>query len=252
MPTIQLLIVEDDFFVAEEIQNSIEQLGFAVSARVDNGKDAIQQVIKHLPDLAIMDIRIKGEMDGIETASQLAKDYNIPIIYLTDQSDKETYERAKITSPHAFLTKPITPVALQRSIELAITQVYKDQKVKERQQKDLKTGKVFNKHYMLKDRDGLHAIHLEEIKYLIADKQYCFLYAGTKKWHVSRSMGKVLESLHQAEYCRDHILRISKSTCINLKKISRISGNKVIVEEQSFSIGKEGYHDALFQHIETI
>ncbi len=252
MSSIQLLIVEDDFFVAEDIQNSIEALGFEVSARVDNGKAAIQEVIKNPPDLAIMDIRIKGEMDGIETASQLARDYGIPIIYLTDQSDQETYERAKTTSPHAFLAKPFTPIALQRSIELAITQVYKDQKLKEREQEDLKTGKVLNKHYMLKDRDGLHAINLKEIKYLLADKQYCYLYAGDKKWHISRPMGKVLESLHRADYCQNNILRISKSTCVNLEKISQITGNQVLVENESFSIGKEGYYDALYRHIETI
>lgn len=251
MERIQLLVVEDDFFVAEEIQASVETLGFSVSARVDNGKDAIQEVIKNKPDLAIMDIRIKGEIDGIETAAQLGRDYGIPIIYLTDQSDEETYGRARSTSPHAFLTKPVTPVTLQRSIELAITQVYKDQKVKERQAEDLKTGKVLNKHYMLKNKDGLHAILLEKIDCLEADQQYCTLYTENKKFVISRSMGKIIESLHRSEYGKHHLIRISKSHCVNLEKITLIKDNKVTLDKQTFSIGA-GYRKLLFQYIQTV
>ncbi|MBL4710062.1 MAG: response regulator [Flavobacteriales bacterium] len=251
MSSIQILVVEDDFLVAQVIQENIELLGFEVSGWVDNGKDAIQEVVNNKPDLAIMDFLIKGEIDGIETASQLARDYDIPIIYLTDQSDKETYDRAKSTSPHAFLAKPITPLTLQRSIELAITQVYKDQKLKQREADDLETGKVLNKHYMLKDREGLHAISLQEILYLEADKQYCHLTAGNKIWHISRAMGNVLESLHRAAYGKDHIIRISKSTCVNLDKIDKIQGNQVTIGGKEFSFG-EKYRELLFQHIQTI
>lgn len=252
MSNFQILVVEDDFLVAEEIQSNIEELGYEVMARVDNGKDAIQEVITNKADLAIMDIRIKGEMDGIETAAQLAKDHGVPIIYLTDQSDQETFERAKTTSPHAFLSKPFTAVDLQRSIQLAITQVYEEQKAKEKSQDDLDAGKIFKKHYMLKDRDGLHTIVFRDIIYLIADKQYCYLHTEDKNWHISRPMGKVLESLHQADYCKNNIIRINKSNCINLEKITKISGNKVSLSQHTFPIGKDGYHTALFEHIETI
>jgi len=250
MSSIQILIVEDDFLVAEEIQSSVETLGFEVSARVDNGKDAIQEVINNKPDLAIMDIRIKGEMDGIETAAQLGRDYGIPIIYMTDQTDSATYEKAKSTSPHAFLAKPVTAIALQRSIELAIVQVYKEQKENQKE-RNLERGAVLNKHYMLKDKDGLHAINLEEITYLEADQQYCTLFTKDDNWYISRSMGKVLESLHQAEFCRSNLIRISKSHCVNLRHISRVKGNQVSVMGKEFSFGDK-YRELLFQHIQTV
>ncbi len=250
MVRIQLLVVEDDFFVAEEIQASVETLGFSVSARVDNGKDAIHEVIKNKPDLAIMDIRIKGEIDGIETAAQLGRDYGIPIIYLTDQSDEETYGRAKSTSPHAFLQKPVTPVTLQRSIELAIVQVYKDQKEREKEQ-TLEGGTVFNKHYMLKNEKELHAIELASIIRIKADGSYCELKTDQKSWTITRPMATVIKSLNYSDYCRENLVKISRSVAVNLSRVSKISGNKVTVGEESFPFG-ETYRSLLFERIQLV
>lgn len=250
MASIQLLIVEDNFFVAEEIQASIETLGFSVSARVDNGKDAIQEVMNNKPDLAVMDIRIKGEMDGIETAAQLGRDYGIPIIYMTDQSDKETYEKAKATAPHAFLQKPVTPVTLQRSIELAIVQVYKEQKEQEKEQ-TLEGGTVLNKHYMLKNEKELHAIELESIIRIKASGAYCELKTDQKKWTIARPMAAVIKSLNRSDYCKENLIKISRSVAVNLSKVSKISGNKVAVGEESFPFG-ETYRKLLFEKIQLV
>jgi len=249
MAAIQLLVVEDDFLAAENICAQIKKIGFEVTAVVDNGKEAIQQVIKNQPDLAIMDIRIKGEMDGIETAAQLASNYDIPIIYLTDQSDKETYERAKDTHPHAFLSKPVTALALQRSIELAIIHVFKEQK--EKGDELLKGGKVFHKHFMLKEGNSLYSIKLEDIEWLKADGSYCELKTKESKWTISRSMGTVLENLQQTTFCKNNIIRISRSVSVNIKKVESISGNKVLVAGEEFTFG-DTYRDLLFEHIQTV
>lgn len=251
MAGIQLLVVEDDFLVAENICDYIEKIGFKVAAVVDNGKEAIRQVIKNKPDLAIMDIRIKGEMDGIETAAQLARDYHIPIIYLTDQSDKETYERAKDTHPHAFLSKPVTALALQRSIELAIIQLFKGQKEKGDQL--LKGGKVFHKHFMLKEGNSLYSIEMESIEWLRSEGpgSYCKVKSDEKEWLIAKSMKTVLESLHQTSYCKENIVRISRSASINVKKVETISGNKVMVAGEEFTFG-DTYRELFFKHIQMV
>ena len=250
MSSIKLLIVEDDFFVAEEIQASIEILGFTVSARVDNGKDAIKEVMDNKPDLAIMDIRIKGEMDGIETASQLAKDHGIPIIYMTDQSDQETYEKAKETSPHAFLQKPVTPITLQRSIELAVVQVYKDKKAVENKT-SLEDGVVLNKHYMLKNKKELHAVKLESIIRIKAEGSYCELKTEEKVWLIARPLIAIIGSLNQSLYCRENLIKISRSVAVNVNRISKIDGNMVTVGDENFAFG-ETYRALLFRRIQKI
>jgi len=231
MTSIQLLIVEDDFFVAQEIQACIEILGFQVSAKVDNGKDAIQQVIKNKPDLAIMDIRIKGEMDGIETAAQLGRDYGIPIIYMTDQTDSATYEKAKSTSPHAFLAKPVTAVTLQRSIELALLKAISGK------DKNLENGVVFNKRFVIKDNGILHIINPEEIEWLRAARSYCEMKLESKKITFTSSMKSILNSLYRNDYCKSAIFRIGRSTSVNIEKIDQIKGNKVVIKDEEFSIG---------------
>jgi DNA-binding LytR/AlgR family response regulator len=242
MSSIQLLIVEDDFFVAEEIEASIQTIGFTVSARVDNGNDAIQSASDNLPDLAIMDIHIKGDKDGVETGRILGEKYNIPIIYLTDKSDAHTFERAKSTFPHAFISKPINALELKRSIELALN---KAEEASAAHKQTTQVPEPDNKRFMIKDKGVLHAISPNEIEWLKADGSYCELKTTEKKITFSKAMKAILESLSEESYCRNHLMRIGKSSTVNIEKIDRIEGNKVIIGEEQLSIGPNYREDLL-------
>lgn len=116
----KILIVEDESIVSLEIQSRLEDLGYAVSEAVYSGEDALLSVEKILPDLVLMDINLRGELDGIETSNQIREKYNIPIIYMTAYSDEETLQRAKASSPYAFIIKPIEVRELHTSIEIAL------------------------------------------------------------------------------------------------------------------------------------
>ncbi|MBK8944549.1 MAG: PAS domain S-box protein [Ignavibacteriae bacterium] len=116
----KILIVEDESIVSLEIQSRLEDLGYAVSDAVFSGEDAIQSVEKILPDLILMDINLRSDLDGIETSKQIREKYNVPIIYMTAYSDDETLQRAKVSSPYAFIIKPIEVRELHTSIEIAL------------------------------------------------------------------------------------------------------------------------------------
>ncbi len=116
----QILIVEDERIVAEEIQGGLKKMGFAVSAIVSSGEEAIKKVKENNPDLVLMDIVLKGEMDGVETASQIRTQFNIPIVYLTAYADEELLERAKITEPFGYIIKPFEDRELKIAVELAL------------------------------------------------------------------------------------------------------------------------------------
>jgi DNA-binding LytR/AlgR family response regulator len=248
MLSIQLLIVEDNFLVAAEIQSCIELLGFAVSAIVDNGSEALDEVKNNKPDLVIMDIHLKGKMDGIETANILAKKYEVPIIFLTDQSDEETYQKAKSAFPHAFLSKPVDAVSLKRSIELAVSMIQKSEKLQEGES----NGKVLNNSYLLKIGSDLNVIKLEDIKCLIANGSYCEIRTHASKYLTSKPMKAVLDSLYESEFSRTNIIKISRSCAININKIEQITGNKVTVLGEEFSIGGKEYRDKLLQLFQTL
>lgn len=93
----KILIVEDDFIVAIDLKIHLEKMGYHVLDITDNGKDALTKTRKN-PDLILMDINLKGDIDGIDTAQQIHKLYDVPIIYLTGFNDKNTIKRANITA----------------------------------------------------------------------------------------------------------------------------------------------------------
>jgi CheY-like chemotaxis protein len=112
--------VEDGLIIAEDLRRRCEALGYAVTAIAATGEDAIFLAERSRPDLVLMDIRLRGTMDGIEAARQIRANLNIPIIYATSSSDEATLVRARETEPYGYLLKPVEPRELRATIELAL------------------------------------------------------------------------------------------------------------------------------------
>ena len=119
----KVLIVEDETIVALDIKSAIKKLGFEVTNTVTNYDDAISSVKKDEPDVILMDINLKNSKDGIQTAHDIKKIKNIPVIYLTAFSDDETINRAVKTSPLAYLTKPFKREELKSTILLGLYKI---------------------------------------------------------------------------------------------------------------------------------
>lgn len=116
----KIQIVEDEEEVAEILQMLIESVGYIVVGSSPSGKDAIYSAGKMNPDLVLMDIELKGEIDGIETAKQLKSLHNIPVVFVTGFYDNNTIERAKQAEPMGYLIKPVDVQELKVTIEFAI------------------------------------------------------------------------------------------------------------------------------------
>jgi PAS domain S-box-containing protein len=127
-----ILIVEDDFVIAKVLAESLQELGYQVAGIISTGEEAVERAAKVHPDLVLMDIRLKGEMDGIEAGEAISGDLHIPIVYLTAYSDERTVERAKITEPYGYLIKPFTDTELKTTLEMAI---YKHRREKREREK---------------------------------------------------------------------------------------------------------------------
>ncbi len=116
----KVLIVDDEVVVAEDIRRQLRSLGYTVVGVASSGSDAIRLGGEHRPDLILMDIKLKGSMDGIEAARSIQARFDIPVIYLTAFSDDETLERARHTLPLAYLIKPFVSTDLRAAVELAL------------------------------------------------------------------------------------------------------------------------------------
>ena len=131
----RILIVEDERITAEDLRDILTDLGYTVTGSVVSGAEAIAQAETNAPDLALMDIRIKGEMDGTETAQILRDRFNIPVVYLTAHADTATLSRAKLALPLGYITKPFQEAELHASIEMALHK--HQQELKSREQEEL-------------------------------------------------------------------------------------------------------------------
>ena len=120
MKKTKILVVEDERVVAEDIQRSISAIGYIASGVVASGKEALEQVKKNPPDLVLMDIVLRGEMNGIETAEEIRSLYNIPVVYLTAYADDNTLNKAKVTEPFGYILKPFNDRELHSTIEMAL------------------------------------------------------------------------------------------------------------------------------------
>ncbi|UTB31985.1 MAG: response regulator [Methanobacterium sp. ERen5] len=120
MEKTNILVVEDENILALGLKKKLENLGYAVTGMADSGEETFRQIEANVPDLILMDIVIKGEMDGIETAAKLKKSYSIPVIYLTAYADDEILKRAARTEPYGYILKPYKEKELKANIEMAI------------------------------------------------------------------------------------------------------------------------------------
>ncbi len=116
----KILVVEDENIVALELKKRLKKLGYKIPSVASSGIEAINKAEGFLPDLVIMDIRLKGDMDGTQAAQTIRERFNIPIIYLTAHSDDETLKRAKQTEPYGYILKPFEEDDLRTAIEIAL------------------------------------------------------------------------------------------------------------------------------------
>jgi CheY-like chemotaxis protein len=114
------LIVEDEILIAEELKERLSRLGFSIIAAVDSGEEGVVIATRERPDLVLMDIRLKGEKDGVQAAKEIRQQVDVPIVYLTAYSDRLTVDRAKQSEHDGFILKPFLRRELQPTIEVAM------------------------------------------------------------------------------------------------------------------------------------
>ena len=122
MSATSILIVEDEALIAKTLARKLKRLGYTVNAIVSSSDSAIQEVNQHQPDLILMDIAIKGDKDGIETATIIQEDFHIPVVYLTAYADEGTIERASQTTCYGYLLKPFKEKELHATLTMAMSQ----------------------------------------------------------------------------------------------------------------------------------
>ncbi len=248
--TVKILVVEDEMIIGAKISMLLTQLGYEVTAIIPRGEEAVMHVEENQPDIVLLDINLKGNIDGIETATLIHKIADIPIIYLTANTDDGTFNRAKSTRPYAFISKPFKQLDLQRAIELTISRMAENQ-----------TGKIEptdavaeegDASFILKDRifvkhkERMTKITLEDILYIEADRNYCRIFTKNKEYLLATTLKIMEEKLSMQLFIRVH-----RSYIVNILQIDEVTESHVIIHQKSVPLSNALRED-LLKRIQTI
>jgi CheY-like chemotaxis protein len=120
MAKVKILVIDDESIIATDIQDMLKDEGYDVPAIASSGEEAIKKAEEIKPNLVLMNIGLKGNMDGIDTAVQIHNRFGIPIVYVTAYMDKRRLERAKIAEPFGYVIKPFEDKELSSAIKKAL------------------------------------------------------------------------------------------------------------------------------------
>ncbi|KYG71345.1 LytTR family two component transcriptional regulator [Roseivirga ehrenbergii] len=240
-----VLIVEDEPNYSDTLEMFIDELGYQVIGVAQEGRTALNLFKTSKPDIVLMDINLNGEMTGIDVAKEFQSIQPTPIIFITSFDDKETFEKAKETAPHAYLIKPFDPETLERSIELALQRAHtEDTKVF-----DEESNVVLAKNsFFVKERNRLIKVDIDDVFWVEVEDKYSILHVADKKYVLRQSLKDVAEKLDPSVFVqthRSHIVNASKIEDIDLHLfVVRINGNEI-------PLGKS-YKDVLIKRLQML
>ncbi|HEY6342652.1 MAG TPA: ATP-binding protein [Bryobacteraceae bacterium] len=131
MAATKILIVEDDGIIAEDISENLTRLGYERTAIAYDGRSAVDMALEMRPDIVLMDIKLRGDLDGIQAAEQIRRRVRAPIVYLTANAEPDTLQRAKTTEPFGYLLKPYKAQELRTTIEMALSKSQMEERLRE-------------------------------------------------------------------------------------------------------------------------
>jgi DNA-binding NtrC family response regulator len=133
VPKANVLVVEDEAVVAKDLERSLERLGYASAGWVTTGEDAVERVAEQPPDLVLMDIQLKGSIDGVQAAGEIRDKHGVPVVFVTAFADEETLARAKVADPFGYILKPFSERDLITTVEIALYKHGIDRILRERE-----------------------------------------------------------------------------------------------------------------------
>lgn len=218
MEGLRIGIIEDEVLTIENISIHLRRMGHCVACTHTNFKEAISQLGAQELDLFLIDIRLKGNLSGLDVAKELNKGPGIPFIFLTSYTDSTTVRNAMELMPAGYVAKPFSYEDLFIAIELA--------KVK------LALGKVESRVIEVKTRYEKECIPVEEVLYLEADRSYVTIHLTGETKVLRQPMGSLLESFQA-----DEMIRIHRSFAVNPRKVEGVTASHVIVAGKKLPLG---------------
>jgi DNA-binding LytR/AlgR family response regulator len=239
---VKISLVEDELLVAEDFAAKLRKVGYDVIGLYSSGEELLENIAENVPDLLILDIHLAGSLDGIQTAEQVGESYTIPIIYVTDDFNPGTIDRAKQTRPTNYITKPYNQFDLNVAIEVAFfnTTHTKQLSADDREQITEKEY-LINDAIFIKEREGFTKLQIDSIIRIEADRACSKVITKDKTYLFTGSLSTIDEQLTEPTF-----LRVHRSHVVNIKFVTGFEGNMLELGDEKIPVS-QSHRDEVFK-----
>lgn len=242
----KILIVEDEMIIATNMSLQLTTLGYEVTGIMLKGEDALVHIKHNTPNLILLDIHLKGRLDGIETAQILQQDYNIPIVFVTANSDDAHFNKAKTINPYGFIAKPYKKQDLQRTIELALNRFNSENEPELEHDAESIAPFILSDCIFVRHQDKMVKVQIADILYIEAERNYSRIHSKNKEYLLVVTLKDLEDKLPN-----NHFIRIHRSFIVNLSQIDEIATSHIVISKKAIPISAES-KKLLLQHIQKV
>ena len=242
--TVQVIVVEDEILLAKDIALRLKKLNYKVVGIAASAQEAIK-ILKENPtiNIALLDIMIEGEQDGIELSKIIKRDFNIPFIFLTSHTDNQVVDRVKAVGAYAYILKPFNHRQVKVAIELALVNfsnntIEKDLFEKREFENEENQLIPINDYLFLKKERHFERVAISEILFLEADGNYTTIHTINDRFLYSI----VLKNI-EPKFPIDIFLRVHRSYMVNIKAITGFKGNLLYIGNHKIPVSKAHKND---------
>lgn len=236
---INILIVEDEFAIALDIEQRLQKLGYNSVGIASSYNEASSLLLENNNiDIALLDINLGVGKSGIDLGKMIKEKFNIPIIFLTAYSDDKTFEEAENANPYGYIIKPFNDNDIDRTIKIAL-QRFKEALNNNQQKNEPQNNKNVDILFV-KDRNNLIKVNICDILWLEAMDNYTIIYTIDNKFIVNQFLKDVLTKLDANKFARIH-----RSYAVALNKISSIEDNTLYINNKNLNISRKYKKDLL-------
>ncbi len=243
---IKILIVEDEMIIAANISLQLSALGYEVTGIIPRGEEALISIKQNQPDIVLMDISLKGEIDGVETAQIMQKDFDIPIIYLTANADDANFNRAKLTHPYSFISKPFKKLDLQRAIELTVNRMQSNKEIIKNSTENAMSPFILSDCIFVRHHEKMVKVDIKDILYIEAERNYCRIYSKGKEYLLVMTLKDMDEKLPNR-----HFIRVHRSFIVNISQIDEVATSHIVIARKAIPVNKV-LKEELLHRLQTI
>ncbi len=234
MGPVKILLVEDELLTVENIKAVLHERGYEVTASVISEMQALEAIKENMPDLILMDICLNGKVEGINIAKTISKQYAIPIIYITQIENEDIFQKAKMTFPQNYLSKPFSNEALLHAIELAVLH---QERSPSHSNFDQIAYKVLDRLFVQTHEGFYKKLLLADILYIKADTAYSEIHfeangkSSDSFYLISLSSNKLIARLGYPP-----LIKVHKSFHINIERLESIENASVSLKGANITI----------------